>query len=610
MDSQANPRRKRNRNNKRQQNRRSSPRTPSAFDLPPRFDAEKLLGMANKVLSDEIVDASIIELESGEKGVAFRDSQGDEKRCPILSEELSLLAEDQNAVRVYIERKEDSENEGTVIEVSIVKAQYLDNLSRLEGHFASGERVPGLVVADTKGGYTVALGVSNVEELATGKGVRAFLPRAQASHHRLGRNEIRDLTGDFQIKEMTADRADIIVSRKQVASEQEAQAQDAAWARLEEGQIVSGQVKNIVRYGAFVGLEGIDALLHQGDLVWDKIVPVHEIVRLGEVLELKVLEVNRKEKRLRVGLKQMQPDPFEAIKDKYQEGSTASGTVVALTDFGAFVQMVEGIEGLIHVSEMSWERVKHPQDCFEIGQEVQVMVLGLDSVARKLSLSSKALQKNPVEKVAEKYPEGTRVTTAIKSIVDFGVFVSLDSSVDGLVHIGEMSWTLRPSHPSDLFEEGEEVEIVVMGYDTKRQRVSCSIKQAKENPFKGWQDTYKVGKKATMTVTRLTDRGAIQELEEGLKLMCPIREIAEERVNRIQEATKVGETIEGVVIDFDRRNLVVSLSVKRMLESERKEAYQSYLDKQESQTSQRMTLGDALKGQLKAPEPIDDDGDA
>ena len=173
-----------------------------------------------------------------------------------------------------------------------------------------------------------------------------------------------------------------------------------------------------------------------------------------------------------------------------------------------------------------------------------------------------------------------------------------------------MSWTRRPSHPSDLVEEGDEVDIIVTGYDTKRQRVSCSIKQAKADPFKDWQATYKVGQKATMTVTRLTDRGAIQELEDGLKLMCPIREIAEERVNRIQEATKLGETIEGIVIDFDRRNLVVSLSVKRMLESERKEAYQSYLDKQEEQTSQRMTLGDALKGQLTTPEPLDDEDDA
>ena len=507
---------------------------------------------------------------------------------------------------VYVERSVAEDDATPTLEASIIKAQYLDNLDRLEALHASGERVPGLVVGDTKGGYTVALGVKSVDDLVLGKGIRAFLPRGQASHHRIDRNEIRGLAGEFQIKEIKADRADIIVSRKEVTTEQEAKAQEAAWATLEEGQIVTGRVKNIVRYGAFVGLDGIDALLHQADLVWDKVLPVHQVVRLGEVLQLKVIEVNREEKRLRVGLKQMTPDPFELIKDKYQEGSEATGTVVALTDFGAFVQMAEGIEGLIHVSEMSWERIKHPQDHFEIGQEVNVMVLGLDSVARKLSLSTKALEKNPVEKVAEKFPEGTRIKTSVKSIVDFGVFVSLDDTVDGLVHIGEMSWTRRPAHPSDLVSEGDEIEIVVTGYDTKRQRVSCSMKQVKEDPFTAWQSTYEAGKKVTMTVTRLTDKGALQELEDGLTLLCPVREISEERVGRIQEAAKVGQEIEGVVLDFDRRHLVVTISVKRLLTSERREAYQSYLDKQEEGSSQRTTLGDALKGQLKTPAPLDD----
>ena len=602
MDSQAQPRKKRNKHRK----RRGVQKTPAAFDLPARFDAQKLFGMTADLGLDGIVDASVIDLESGEKGFAFRGPQGDETRCAIKSEETDFIQEGQNAVRVYVEHSTAEEGGSPVIEASIVKAQYLDNLKRLEEIYAKGERVAGIVVGDTKGGYTVALGAESVEDMISGKGVRAFLPRGQASHHRIERHEIRGLSGDFQIKEMNPDRAEIIVTRKEVASEQEAKAQEAAWARLEEGQIVTGRVKNIVRYGAFVGLDGIDALLHQTDLVWDKVVPVHQIIRLGEVLELKVLEVNREEKRLRVGLKQLTPDPFEAIKDKYQEGAEATGTVVALTDFGAFVQMPEGIEGLIHVSEMSWERIKHPQDHFEIGQEVKVMILGLDSVARKLSLSKKALEKNPVEKVAEKFPEGTRITTNVKSIVDFGVFVSLDETVDGLVHIGEISWTKRPSHPSDLLNEGDEIEVVVTGYDTKRQRVSCSIKQVKEDPFKAWQSTYEIGKKVTMTVTRLTDKGAIQELEDGLTIMCSAREIAEERVNRIQEAAKVGQELEGIVIDFDRRNLVVSLSVKRLLTTERREAYQSYLDKQEETTSQRTTLGDALKGQLKTPEPLDE----
>ena len=602
MESQAQPRNKRNKHRK----RRGAQKTPAAFDLPARFDEQKLFEMTENLGLDAVVDASIIELESGEKGFAFRGPQGDETRCPVKTEEADILQEGQDAVRVYVEHGVAEEGRAPILEASIVKAQYLDNLEHLEAIYAKGERMPGIVVGDTKGGYTVALGAQSVEEMVSGKGIRAFLPRGQASHHRIERNEIRGLCGDFQIKEMNAARADIIVTRKEVASEQEAKAQEAAWARLEEGQVVTGRVKNIVRYGAFVGLEGIDALLHQTDLVWDKVVPVHQVIRLGEILELKVIEVNREEKRLRVGLKQMTPDPFEAIKDKYEEGAEASGTVVALTDFGAFVQMPEGIEGLIHVSEMSWERIKHPQDYFEIGQEVKVMVLGLDSVARKLSLSTKALEKNPVEKVAEKFPEGTRITTSVKSIVDFGVFVSLDETVDGLVHIGEMSWTKRPSHPSDLVTEGDEVEVVVTGYDTKRQRVSCSIKRVKDDPFQAWQSTYEIGKKVTMTVTRLTDKGALQEFEDGLTLMCSAREISEERVNRIQEAAKVGQELEGIVTDFDRRKLVVSLSVKRLLTSERREAYQSYLDKQEETTSQRTTLGDAFKDQLKTPEPLDE----
>ena len=573
------------------------------LDQAPHFDPDKLLEMADVGDWNAIYDASVLMEEAGKATVAFRDASGQEIKCVLSEQEAALLKEGQTAVRVYLEEKKTAEEEvGPQLEASILKARYLDNFKSIEASFNAQERVNGVVLADTKGGFSVALGAQDFDEVLQGGGVRAFLPRRDASSNRMGREEIRGICGEFHVKELDVAKGNVVVSRKEVASELQAQAQAEAWARLEEDQIVTGQVKNIVRYGAFVSLDGIDALLHQNDLVWDKNPPVHEVVRLGQSLELKVLEVSPEEKRLRVGLKQMTPDPFELIKEKYVEGTEAKGVVVALTDFGAFVKMPEDIEGLIHVSEISWERVKHPQDHFEIGQEVEVMVLGMDSVARKLSLSAKALQKNPVEKIAETYPEGTRITTSVKSIVDFGVFVSLDEQVDGLVHIGELSWTQRPKHPSDILNEGDEIEIIVTGYDTQRQRVSCSYKRTKPDPFKEWEEKYKVGQTVEMTVTRFTDRGAIEELDGGLVVLCANRDLSEEKVHRAQEATKIGATLEGVVTEFDRRHLVVNISVKRLLQTERKEAYQAYLDKQDEDSNQRMTLGDALKGQLPMAE--------
>ena len=589
--------------NRRNQGRKSAP---SHLDQAPHFDPDKLMEMADVGDWNAVYDASVLIEEEGKATVAFRDASGQEIKCVLSEQEAALLTEGQTAVRVYLEEKKTTEEEvGPKLEASILKARYLDNFKSLEASFGSQERVNGVVLADTKGGFSVALGAKDFDEVLQGAGIRAFLPRRDASSNRLGREEIRGIAGEFHVKELDVAKGNVVVSRKVVASELEAQAQAEAWSRLEEDQVVVGQVKNIVRYGAFVSLNGIDALLHQNDLVWDKNPPVHEAVRLGQTLELKVLEVNPDEKRLRVGLKQMTPDPFELIKEKYEEGTQAHGTVVALTDFGAFVKMPEDIEGLIHVSEISWERVKHPQDHFEIGQEVDVMVLGMDSVARKLSLSAKALQKNPVEKIAETYPEGTRISTSVKSIVDFGVFVSLDAHVDGLVHIGELSWTQRPQHPSEILEEGDEIEIIVMGYDTQRQRVSCSYKRTKPDPFKEWEEKYKVGQTVEMTVTRFTDRGAIEELDGGLVVLCANRDLSEEKVHRAQEATKIGATLEGVVTEFDRRHLVVNISVKRLLQSERKEAYQAYLDKQDEDSNQRMTLGDALKAQLPTTEDSD-----
>lgn len=488
---------------------------------------------------------------------------------------------------------------------SVQQARDLDRFDAM-ARAKDGEGVQGAVVREVKGGYSVALFADDAFDVADGA-VRAFMPASQASLGRFGPQKGEKIVGSvgrFAVSEVDLERGNIVVSRRAML----AAARDAAiqerLATIKEGDVVTGTVKSIVAYGAFVDVDGLDALLHREDLAWDagRGARIESYVKPGQTLELKVLQV--KDKKLKVGLKQLKPDPWAEVRAAFSEGAVVKGIVVGIADFGVFVKLplpsnpAEHVEGLIHVSEISYGKVKHPSARFSIGQEIDVKVLGLDAENRRMSLSTKALEKNPFEAVAEQFPVGTVVKAKVKSLADFGAFLQLTDTVDGLVHIGELSWIEHPKHPSELLTIGQEVEAVVMAIDIAKQRVSCSIKRTQENPFDAWEKKYREGSRHMLKVIRVDDKGAQLEVEPGLTCWCSWRDLLDSEGNAVEKASdavKQGQMIEVEVRQFDRRFKKVSVSMRAVVEGETRAAYEAY--KKQEQGEQKLNpLAEKLKG--------------
>ena len=488
---------------------------------------------------------------------------------------------------------------------SVVQARDLSRFEQLKALKETPGGVDGRVVREVKGGYSVALFAANDDEAAVGDGaIRAFMPASQATLSRFGPSRSEKILGlqdRFDVSELDLERGNIVVSRKsRLVAERDKQSAERL-ATLSEGAVVSATVKSIVPYGAFLDVGGLDGLLHKDDLSWDGRGRVESILREGQTLNVQVLSKNGS--KLKLGLKQLMSDPWAEIRAAYVEGSVVEGVIVALADFGAFVRLPlpsrpsEGIEGLIHVSEISWNKVKHPSAKFQIGQTITVKVLGLDTDNRRISLSTRALEKNPFEAVLEQFPVGTVVKAKVKSLAEFGAFLELSDAVDGMVHIGELSWTDHVKHPSEVLTIGQEVEAVVMNVDVGRQRVSCSIKRAKQNPFDVWEKKYAAGTRHKLKVVRVEDKGATLEVEHGLSCFCNWRDLLDKAgsaVERAQDAVKMGEEIEVEVRAFDRKFKKVSVSMKAVVEGDTRAAYDDY--KKKEQSSQVLNpLADKLK---------------
>jgi small subunit ribosomal protein S1 len=363
-------------------------------------------------------------------------------------------------------------------------------------------------------------------------------------------------------------------------------------------------VKTIVPYGAFLDVGGLDGMVHQSDLTHDGRARAAEVLKVGQTVDAKVLHKNPDTGKVKLGLKQLVPDPWAEVRAAFAEGSVVDGTIVALAEFGAFVRLQlpesgQPVEGLIHVSEIGWQKVRHPSQKLKIGDVVKVKVLGLDTQAKRISLSTKALEKNPFEAVAEQFPVGTIVKAKIKSLADFGAFVELAEGVDGLIHVGEISWTEHPRHPSELLNIGQEVEAAVINIDAAKQRVGLSIKRTSANPFDQWEKKYRKGARMKMKVIRVDEKGAWFEVEEGLSCFCFVRDLigkeGDGRVERAQDAVKIGQEIEVEVKNFDRRFKKVSVSARAVVEGDTREAYDAY-KKQEKQADTRLNpLAEKLK---------------
>lgn len=452
-------------------------------------------------------------------------------------------------VDVFLENTED---ENGLVVLSKEKADRIQIWEDITKAYEDGRVVEGKVCERIKGGLSVDIGV------------KAFLPGSQVDLRPI--RNLETLIGETirtKIIKLNRRRGNIVLSRRAILEEERESARQETLANLEEGKVVNGVVKNITDYGVFIDLGGIDGLLHITDISWGRVNHPSELFQVGDEIDVVVLQFNQEEEKVSLGLKQKTPDPWETVAEKYPVGSRVSGKVVSITDYGAFVELETGIEGLVHISEMSWtKRVKHPSKVVSMGDIVEAIVLDLDVENRRISLGLKQIEPNPWAVVAEKYPPGSIVNGVVRNLTDFGAFIELEEGIDGLVHISDMSWTTRVKHPSEVLKKGEQVQAVLLNIDVEHERLSLGIKQLQTNPWEGIADTISVGDNVTGKVVRLTDFGAFIELENGIEGLLHVSEISHQHVKKPEDVLEVGQEITAKVIKLDEENRRIGLSIK------------------------------------------------
>lgn len=487
-------------------------------------------------------------------------------------------------IEVYIEKVE---NENGMVVLSKDKADMLQAWNDISRAAENEEIVEGTVIAKVKGGLSVDIGV------------KAFLPGSQ-----IDLRPVRNLdiyigkTLKFKVIKFNKKRGNIVLSRRALLEEERESLKSQTLDSIKSGQVVKGIVKNITDYGAFIDLGGMDGLLHITDMSWGRVKHPSEILNVGQEIEVKVLKYDDEKERVSLGLKQLQPDPWDAVSQQYAIGSKVRGKIVSLAEYGAFVELGEGIEGLIHVSEMSWtKRVKHPSQLVQVDQEVDVQVLEVDKENRRISLGMKQLEPNPWVELKETYPPGTIIEGEVKSITDFGVFIGVDKGVDGLVHISDFSWTKRINHPSEMFEKGQNVRAVVLGVDTENERFSLGLKQLEADPWSQVSAKYPIGSQHDVKVMKTADFGVFVELEPEIEGLIHISELSTQRIEKPEDFCKVGDTLraEVVTIDADARKIGLSSKLVKLRESQADVA--DYVKKATS--TSKTSLGDVFGDELK-----------
>lgn len=562
------------------------------------FNLEQLAKIAGHQVFNNICTAQVISV-NGEVSVQIKGlADFPELMAKIPSEEFGEnLPAIGSEISIYLEDPPKTKIDGTkeIANASFLKANELSEWNRVEEALKQKAFVKGMVVGVIKGGFSVALFAQSKADADAGLGLRAFLPHRQAGF------SAKDLPSvfseepfDFSLLEVAPDSGSIIITRRDVLHNERKAQKKEFWDHVKVGDVVEGVVRNLMPYGAFVEVNGADGLLHASDLVWHKQPRPEEILTVGQVLSLQVIEADVEKRKLKLGLKQLTSDPWESIREHFRTGMEVEGTVVAIADFGVFVRLQDGIEGLIHLSEMSWQKFKHPSQKFRIGDTVKSRILSLDQGHHRISLSTKAMEPNPVERIAEKFPAGTVIRTKIAQVKDFGLFVEVDPTIMGLVHIGEISWTKHVEHPGDFYSEGAEVEVVVLGFDPERQRVSCSIKRLTEDPWVIWKDKYAKGTRHQITIKKVVNAGAECELEPDLIAFCTTKELSSQGADRAQEVVKVGQTLEIEVLNCDPQHQKISVSAKARAEKEIREDYEQYLKKQNQSGDAKVTMADAM----------------
>lgn len=456
-------------------------------------------------------------------------------------------------IQVYIEQREDAE--GNLV-LSKEKADKMKTWEDLEVAHREDREVQGKVISRIKGGMMVDIGV------------KAFLPGSQ-----IDLTPVRDLdnlvgkTYPFKIIKINHRRGNVVISRRALLEESRDKKRQLTLSTLTEGQLIQGTVKNITDYGAFLDLGGIDGLLHITDISWGRVGHPSDMFSVGDKLEVLVLKYDRDTGRISLGLKQKTSDPWMDVAAKYPEGTRVKGKVVSLTDYGAFVELMPGVEGLVHVSEMSWtHEVRHPSRVVAVGDEIEAQVLHVDQHGRKISLGMKQTAPNPWDIIQSRYPIGTRIEGKVKSVTDFGAFVGLDEGIDGLIHISDMSWTKHIKHPSELFKKGQRVEAIILRIDKEKERLSLGYKQLTEDP---WETEiparFQLGSTAEGIVSKIADFGIFVELEGGVEGLIHISEAGQDAHSRLEDKFRVGETIKAKVVKVDCEERKIALSLREYL---------------------------------------------
>jgi len=511
-------------------------------------------------------------------------SEGVIPREQFLSDrgELEIAVGDE--VDVALESLEDGWGE---TRLSREKAKRAESWKRLEAAFEANEVVKGVINGKVKGGFTVDI-----------ESVRAFLPGSLVDVRPV--RDTAHLEGkelEFKVIKLDAKRNNVVVSRRAVLEAENSAEREALLEKLQEGMEVKGIVKNLTDYGAFVDLGGIDGLLHITDMAWKRIKHPSEIVDVGDEINVKVLKFDRERNRVSLGLKQLGSDPWVEITNRYPEGSRVKARVTNLTDYGCFAELQEGVEGLVHVSEMDWTNKNvHPSKVVSIGDEVDVVVLDIDEERRRISLGIKQCKPNPWEEFASKFNKNDKISGKIKSITDFGIFIGLDGGIDGLVHLSDISWDLPGEEAVRNYKKGDEIETVILSVDPERERISLGVKQLEQDPFAMYVQDNDKGTVVKGIVKSVDAKGAVVELIEGVEATLKASEISRDRVEDARNHLKEGDEVEARIISVDRKNRGISLSVKAKDMADEKEAMKSL---NQAQDNAPKTIGDLIKQQLE-----------
>ena len=465
------------------------------------------------------------------------------------------------------------------------KADYLAAWEKIGDSGQEGGIVEGTITARVNGGYSVDIGVP------------AFLPASQVDIRPSSDSDSYiGLKARFKVIKVNQKRDNIVLSRRVLLDEERQASRSETLEKLTEGQIVEGIVKNVTEYGAFVDLGGVDGLLHVSDLSWGRVGKPADVLKPGQQITAKVLKFDSAKGKISLGVKQTLPDPWFEVPAKYPLETRIKGRVVSVMEYGAFVELEPGVEGLIHVSEMSWtKRVRRASDLLTVGDEVEAIVLGIDMGNRKISLGLKQVSENPWKAIAEKYLVGTKIEGQIKNMTDFGMFIGIEEGIDGLVHVSDISWTKRIKHPGDVYAKGDIVQAVVLKVDVENERLSLGIKQLEPDPWSIAPSKYRPGTKVTGKVTSLTDFGVFVELEEGVEGLIHVSELSREKVPTAKTFAEIGDSLEAVVLSCDPKERRISLSIKAMHAAVEKEEFEQYLGSQGKATS---NLGELMKQEM------------